>query len=294
MSKRLAWFVSAVMLFGVMGGIGLPASAAEKVHAVRRLFSTSEEITSICIQENNASVTIRPGEGGQTRVSYADTSEEKLYNISVKDGTLVVEKLKENPRETIIVNKTTHNTSQTAGFSRFSSEDKYRLEITVPQKQYESITVTNASNGCAELDSISANNISVQLKAGYAKLSQTKSNCLDAELDKGYITLDSISSPNISVQLTAGYAELSQTKSNRFDAEIDKGYITLDDTDSLQYDLKVETGKITGSVLGRKDDYSIEQSMEHGLSNLTSRAVSGSRVMKLDLGTGFVDIDFGG
>ena len=144
------------------------------------------------------------------------------------------------------------------------------------------------------MDSISANNVSVQLKAGYAKLSQTKSNCLDAELDKGYITLDSISSPNISVQLTAGYAELSQTKSNRFDAEIDKGYITLDDTDSLQYDLKVETGKITGSVLGRKDDYSIEQSMEHGLSNLTSRAVSGSRVMKLDLGTGFVDIDFAG
>ena len=257
MSKRLAWFVSAVMLFGVMGGIGLPASAAEKVHAVRRLFSTSEEITSICIQENNASVTIRPGEGGQTRVSYADTSQEKLYDIYVKDGTLVVEKLKENPRETIIVNKTTHNTSQTAGFSRFSSEDEYRLEITVPQKQYESITITNASNGCAELDSISSQNISIQLKAGYA--------------------------------------ELSQTKSNRLDTELDKGYITLDDTDSLEYDFKVETGKITGSVLGSSSDYTIEQSIEDGVSNLTSRTGSvDGKVIKLALDTGIVDIDFAG
>ena len=35
MSRRLASFISAVMLFGVMGGIGLPSSAAEEVQAVR-------------------------------------------------------------------------------------------------------------------------------------------------------------------------------------------------------------------------------------------------------------------
>lgn len=254
MSKHFASFISAVMLFGVMGGISLPSSAAGKVQAVRRLFSTSEEITSICIQENNASVTIRPGESDQIRVSYADTSEEKLYDIYVKDGTLVIDKLKENPREAVTITKTSHKTGQTIQASRFSSEDEYRLEITVPQKQYESITITNASNGCAELDSVSSQNISIQLKAGYA--------------------------------------ELSQTKSNRLDAELDKGYITLDDTDSLEYDFKVETGKITGSVLGSSSDYTIEQSMEHGISNLTSRTVSGSKVMKLALDTGIVDIDF--
>lgn len=218
---------------------------------------TRSQTTSICIKENNASVTIRPGEGDQTCVSYVDTSEEKLYDIYIEDGTLVVDKLKENPREPIIITETTPYTTQTAGFSSFSSEDEYRLEVTVPQKQYESITITNASNGCAELDSISANNISVQLKAGYAKL--------------------------------------SQTKSNRLDAELDKGYITLDDTDSLEYDFKVETGKIKGNVLGRKGDYSINQSMEHGISNLTSHTGSKSgKGMKLNLGTGVVDIDFVG
>ena len=257
MSRRLASFISAVMLFGVMGGIGLPSSAAEEVQAVRGLFSTSQEINSICIQENNASVTIRPGEDDQTRVSYADTSEEKLYDIYVKDGALVVEKLKENPREPIIVTETSRKTGQTIQASHFSSEDEYRLEITVPQKQYESITVTNASNGCAELDSISANNISVQLKAGYAKL--------------------------------------SQTKSNRLDAELDKGYIKLDDTNSLEYNFKVETGKITGSVLGSSSDYTIEQSIEDGVSNLTSRTGSvDGKVIKLALDTGIVDIDFAG
>ena len=256
MSRRLASFISAVMLFGVMGGIGLPSSAAEEVQAVRGLFSTSQEINSICIQENNASVTIRPGEDDQTRVSYADTSEEKLYDIYVKDGALVVEKLKENPRHPIIVGETTPF-RQTVRTSTVSSEDKYLLEITVPQKQYDSITITNASNG-------------------YAKL-------------------DSISSKTISVQLTTGYAELSQTKSNRFDAEIDKGYITLDDTDSLEYDFKVEIGKITGSVLGSSSDYTIEQSIEDGVSNLTSRTGSvDGKVIKLALDTGIVDIDFAG
>lgn len=42
---------------------------------------------------------------------------------------------------------------------------------------------------------------------------------------------------------------LLQTKSNHLNAEIGKGYITLDDTDSLEYNFKVETGKITDSVL---------------------------------------------
>lgn len=256
MSRRLAYFISAVMLFGMMGGLGLPSSAAEKVQAVRRQFSTSEEFTSICIKENNASVTIRPGEDDQTCVSYVDTSEEKLYDIYVEDGTLVVDKLKENPREPIIITETTHDAGQTTKVSSFSSEDMYRLELTVPQKQYEAITITNTSNGCAEVYSISSKTICIQLKVGTA--------------------------------------ELSQTKANHTNIELEKGQITLDETDSLQYDFKMETGKIMGNVLGRDEDYSIDQSMERGISNLTSRTSSkNGKGMKLDLGTGVVDIDFG-
>ena len=252
MSRRSAYLVSAMMLFGMIGGVGMHSSAAEEVQAVRRQFSTSEEITSICVNENNASVTIHPGKSDQTYVSYADTSKEILYDIYVEDGTLVVDKLKANPREPIITDQNTHGSGKT---SKFSSEDLYRLEITVPQKQYESITITNISYGYADLNSISSKNICIQLKTGFA--------------------------------------ELSQTKSNYINAEIDKGYIALGHTDSLQYDLKVETGKITGNVLGCDDEYSIEQSIKHGISNLTSNTISKSdKVMKLDLGTGLIKIDF--
>ena len=241
MSRCSAYLVSAMMLFGMIGGVGMHSSAAEEVQAVRRQFSTSEDITSIRVNENNASVAIHPGKSDQTYVSYADTSEEILYDIYVEDGTLVVDKLKANPREPIITDQNT--------------EDLYRLEITVPQKQYESIAITNISNGYADLNSISSKNICVQLKTGFA--------------------------------------ELSQTKSNYINAEIDIGYIALGHTDSLQYDLKVETGKITGNVLGCDDEYSIEQSIKHGISNLTSNTISRSdKVMKLDLGTGLIKIDF--
>ena len=242
MSRRLACLVSAIMLFCMIGGVGMHSSATEGVQAVRRQYSTSEEITSICIKENNASVTIRPGEDDQTRVSYVDTSQEKLYDIYVENGTLVVDKLKENPREPIIVTETNPYTGQVtevSSFSNFSSEDLYRLEVIVPQKQYESITITNTSNGCAELNLISSKNIYIQLEAGTAKLFQTKSNHTSVELEKGKISLD--------------------------------------DTESLQYDLKMETGIISGVVLGHDNEYSIEQSMEHGISNLTSRTVSESK-----------------
>lgn len=249
MSRCSAYLVSAMMLFGMIGGVGMHSSAAEEVQAVRRQFSTSEEITSIRVNENNASVTIRPGKSDQTYVSYVDTSEEILYDIYVEDGTLVVDKLKENPREPITI---THHTDKT---SKFSSENLYRLEITVPQKQYESITITNISYG--------------------------------------YADLNSISSKNICIQLNDGFAMLSQTKSNHINAEVDNGYITLAHTDSLQYDLKVESGQITGNVLGRDDDYSIEQSIGNGISNLTSQIISkGDKVMKLDLGNGLINIDF--
>lgn len=66
MAKGFSRFISALLLFGMLGCVGTSVSAEEtqEVQAVRRQFSTLEEVTAVQIQEEGSTVRFLPGEGG--------------------------------------------------------------------------------------------------------------------------------------------------------------------------------------------------------------------------------------
>ena len=250
MSRCSAYLVSAMMLFGMIGGVGMHSSAAEEIQAVRRQFSTTEEITSIQIKENGTSVTIRPGEDNQTYVNYADTSEEELYDIHVDNGTLVVDKLKENPLKTIVVN---------GKIVEISIDGFDHLEIIVPQKQYDSIVIGNSGNGNVTLDSISSVNIDVELKNGSSEFLQTQSDDMNVKIVNGSITFDCTDSSKYDCEVINGKIQgniIGNYDNYSIDAYVRNGTCNLKSNSVSTTDrllkLYVKNGKIEVSFNGSK------------------------------------------
>mgnify|MGYP007121664095 CR=1 FL=1 len=58
MAKGFSRFISALLLFGMLGCVGTSVSAEEtqEVQAVRRQFSTLEEVTAVQVQEEGLSL----------------------------------------------------------------------------------------------------------------------------------------------------------------------------------------------------------------------------------------------
>ena len=131
-SRFLIPLVSTVWIFSVMGGMGMHVLAEQptEVQAVRRQFSTLEEVTAVQVQEEGSTVRFLPGEGEEVCVRYADTTAEALYEIQVENGTLVVQKLKAPPPKVVTINGT---------IMQFEVDSAYDLEIVLPQRQYKSI-----------------------------------------------------------------------------------------------------------------------------------------------------------
>lgn len=79
-SRFLIPLVSTVWIFSVMGGMGMHVLAEQptEVQAVRRQFSTLEEVTAVQVQEEGSTVRFLPGEGEEVCVRYADTTAEVM------------------------------------------------------------------------------------------------------------------------------------------------------------------------------------------------------------------------
>ena len=182
-SRFLIPLVSTVWIFSVMGEMGMHVLAEQptEVQAVRRQFSTLEEVTAVQVQEEGSTVRFLPGEGEEVCVRYADTTAEALYEIQVENGTLVVQKLKAPPPKVVTINGT---------IMQFEVDSAYDLEIVLPQRQYKSIVVENPSGGNVEMDSITAKEICTELQNGSSVFSKTQSDRIKSEIENGSVVFE--------------------------------------------------------------------------------------------------------
>ena len=69
------------------------AESVETVELVRRTYTTAETITRVEVEDNNAPIEIRTGTGDKVTVEYGEPEDQSFYTISVRGGTLSVERL---------------------------------------------------------------------------------------------------------------------------------------------------------------------------------------------------------
>ena len=239
-SRFLIPLVSTVWIFSVMGGMGMHVLAEQptEVQAVRRQFSTLEEVTAVQVQEEGSTVRFLPGEGEEVCVRYADTTAEALYEIQVENGTLVVQKLKAPPPKVVTINGT---------IMQFEVDSAYDLEIVLPQRQYKSIVVENPSGGNVEMDSITAKEICTELKNGSSVFSKTQSDRIKSEIENGSVVFEHPTSSQYDCTVKNG--EIKGDVVGRYEdytvkARVKNGSCMLKSANQHAMNLYVENGRI--------------------------------------------------
>ena len=160
-SRVLCGLIAAGLLCGFAV---LPAE--ENAGLVPRQFQTAQQIDRISIEDAISNVTIRTADTDHITVDYADTDEKPLYTISVEDGLLRIQ---------------TGSLDKIGGriVSGLSNRD---LVITLPQKQYQELSMTLAV-GTLSVEGVKAAQLTAESAVNTVELSGIEVDQLNAAGD---------------------------------------------------------------------------------------------------------------
>lgn len=228
----------------------------ETVELVRRTYTTAETITRVEVEDDNAPIEIRTGTGDKVTVEYGEPADQSFYSITVRGGTLSVERLDRH------LNRV-----------RLTGDDT--LVITLPEKEYTSIQA-DTDNGSLKVENLSAR----QMELGS---------------DNGDIETKNVTAQSLSAETDNGTARLTDTTAQYLEAQADNGEIILDGTTADVYDCETDNGSITGTLKGSAEEYSIQVSKKNGSSNLTSRTLAGAKKsIRFQTDNGDIRVEFAG
>lgn len=156
------------------------AEQPTEVQAVRRQFSTLEEVTAVQVQEEGSTVRFLPGRRGSLRPLCGYDSGSTVRD-SGRERHPGRPKIKSPTPKVVTINGT---------IMQFEVDSAYDLEIVLPQRQYKSIVVENPSGGNVEMDSITAKEICTELKNGSSVFSKTQSDRIKSEIENGSVVFE--------------------------------------------------------------------------------------------------------
>lgn len=158
----------------------------EDVRYERRQYQTAEPVDRIEVDEVNAAIIVQAAKDANTEtvtVDYADAAEPaaSLYTFTVEGGTLTIRKERE-PEPPVL------GLWWLGGYNYVSGQGftDRSLVITLPQKQYESISAV-AANGTITFKNVCAREMAGALAVGDIRLENTVSDIVELGAAKGDI-----------------------------------------------------------------------------------------------------------
>ena len=239
-----------VLLFIVFGGIFLFQAWNQFSGGSNPIAIEDESFSNIDVLSDNASIEIIPTTGSITTVEYGGKNEKNTkYNLKadVKGDTLTV-KLKKKGWSFL-----------SFGFS-FSNME---LLITVPEKQYELMTVKN-NNGKIKAENMEAVDISFETDNGNIELKNIEADSTHVQSDNGRIILDQVTGKVIGKTDNGRITLVTDNLDRSIDLTTDNGRIEITSTsepENVTIDAKTGNGKI--DVLGVKNEHTVFGKGEH-------------------------------
>ena len=244
---------AALTAAGLLAGLTLPAGAAD---AAVRQYETSQPVTSVVADVENAVLVIQKGTGNTVRVdSDADAKGEYSYDFDLKDGVLTVrvkaiqgEKIKGSdvPIHIGIIHATVMGDAVVCD---------NKITITLPEAVYDKIE-GKARNGSITASGVEAETLSLDTGNGDVTLENTR---------------------GVKVRVKAG-----------------NGDIQLDHPYGLDYDLTSQNGDIRGTLAGTKADYRLKAEARNGDSNLEDQPGTGVASATMKAQNGDIKVKFTG
>lgn len=244
---------AALTAAGLLAGLTLPAGAADA--AVRR-YETSQPVTSVVADVENAVLVIQKGTGSTVRVdSAADAMGEYAYDFDLKDGTLTVrvdaiqgEKIKGSdvPIHVGVIHATVLGDAVVCD---------NEITITLPEAVYDKI---------------------------------------EGKTRNGDITASGVESETLSLDAGNGSVTLENTRGVKVRAIAANGNIRLDHPYGLDYDLTARNGDVSGTLAGTQADYRLKVEAKNGDSNLEDQEGTGVASATMKAQNGDIRVKFTG
>ena len=223
-SRVLCGLLAAGLLCGFAA---LPAE--ENAGLVPRQFQTAQQIDRISVEDAISDVTIRTADTDHITVDYADTTEKPLYTISVEDGLLRIQ---------------TGSLDKIGGriVPRLSNRD---LVITLPQKQYQELSMTLAV-GTLSVEGVKAAQLTAESAVNTVELSGIEVDQLNAASAVGKVTLQDSRIGNAEIKgKVGGVAVENVTASERLTVSSVVGKISLEDVTAYELIVLTALGQIS-------------------------------------------------
>lgn len=220
----------------------------------------TDSVTRLDISTDYGAVNIMPSDSDKITVEYTE-SDVIRYDVRTENGALIIK-----PED---VKKAT------AWFDRivnidFHPRKRYILNVKIPVKDTPDAELEN-SFGAIEIKDCKFKTVSCSVDLGGLKLHNVTADDIDIESDCGDVELKNVSAS--------------------IKAECDMGAIRLDRVKGKNIRLYNDCGDISGTILGKEEDYSIKSETECGKSNLQNRA-GGQNSLEAKVDMGSIDIKF--
>ena len=254
MSRWRVKLAAALAAAGLLAGMTLPAGAAEDTV---RQYETSQPVTSVVADVENAVLVIQKGTGSTIQVdSDAEARGEYAYDFDLKDGVLTV---------------------------RVEATEGEKLKIDPGKPVHLKVIDATVSGNVVVWD----NQITITLpEAVYDRI--------EGKTHNGSITASGVEAENLTLDAGNGNVTLENTRGVKVHAKAGNGNIRLDHPYGLDYDLTAQNGNITGTLAGTKADYRLKVEAKNGDSNLEDQPGTGVASATMKAQNGDVKVKFTG
>ena len=177
----------------------------------------------------------------------------------------------------------------------FFSSDAWAVQVILPVDSLDNVTLDGAS-GDVDIQKLAIKeNLDLSLSSGDVQLQTvTVAGKTSVQLSSGEIGLTNIVSKDLHLEVTSGDMQLEGAiVANQTILEVTSGDIGLTQFKAGQEtEISVTSGDISGDVLGKMTEYTIQSSVTSGENNLPQQLDGGYKQLRVEATSGDINLQF--
>ncbi len=166
------------------------------------------------------------------------------------------------------------------------------VKVTVYVPSVDELSV-DMSAGNMSIDSIDLNVMKIDHSAGDIDIKNGRVGSLDVENSAGGISLENMEVDTLSVDLSAGGVTLENVSAHTSTFDVSAGGVSFDRFEVVSsINISLSAGSISGTLVGREEDYSVSVSLSAGSTNLTNAVRDTGKSITAGMSAGSIEITF--
>ena len=284
-AKKAAFLLAAglVLLIAVMAVSALNAKATELVYEKKDYTVSAAGVEEIRIRARNMPVSVTPSDASEIAIHYS-TCEKDPYEVTLDGGVLTLKY--KNDLFTDISNWFS------GAFNVFTNSNP-RVEVIVPAA-YAGALRLDTSNGPVSVSNLpSLGSVRINTSNSAIEVSNVSAMTVEAHTSNGAVTLDTAAvSGAVDMKSSNGTLTARQVVARgSLRMETSNGRIVVDQVAGAAIELKSSNGSITGTVEGKRSDYTISSDTSNGDDSLGDGG-KGQYKLTVNTSNGNIDIRF--